>query len=234
MWLIVSALCVQSAAAKAVAREVAEALQPRVAKVVEAYGDDAARALRTGGAAVLPALEAHGPSALRFLTRFGDDGARLLAAEGDGVLKLFAAHGEEAVEFMLKHPGVGRDLVEAYGARVAKAELSTSGAVTLRRLAEPIAGSGRTDELLGVVERYGDRACAFLWRNKGAVFGAALLAAFLADPAPYIDGVKELVFAPMADAARGMSARTDWTWVFGVTGVALVGWAAWRFRRRAA
>lgn len=231
MWLIVSALCLQSAAAKAVAREVAEALEPRVARMVEAYGDDAARALRSGGAAVLPALEAHGAVAVRFLARFGDDGARLVAAEGDGVIALFAKHGEEAVAFMLKHPGVGRDLVEAYGARVAKAELTTNGAVLLRRLDEPIRASGRADEVVGVVERYGDRACAFLWRNKGAVFGAALLAAFLADPEPYLTGVKELIVAP---AARELSGRTNWTWVFAALAVSLVAWAAWRFRRRPA
>jgi hypothetical protein len=148
------------------------------------------------------------------------------------VVKLFAAHGDDAVRFMAKHPGVGRDLVEAYGARLAKAPLTTSGAVTLRRLGEPIAASGRADEILGVVERYGDRACAFLWRNKGVVFGAALLAAFLADPAPYIEGVKELIVAPAASAARDVAARTRWTWVFSISGVALVAWLAWRFRRR--
>lgn len=234
MWLIVSALLAQSAAAKAVAREVVEALEPRVAKVVEAYGDDAARALRAGGAAALPALEAHGAAAARFLARFGDDGARLIASEGDHVVALFAKHGDEAVAFMLKHPGVGRDLVEAFGAQAARAQVSTSGVVLLNRLGEPIRASGRAAEIFGVVERFGDRACAFLWRNKGAVFGAAFLAAFLADPQPYIDGAKQLIVEPAAGAARSVAARTNWTWVFAATGVALVAWAAWRFRRRTA
>lgn len=234
MWLIVSALCMQSAAAKAVAREVVEALEPRVAKVVEAYGDDAARALRAGGAAALPALEAHGASAARFLGRFGDDGARLLAAEGDAVIALFAKHGDEAVSFMLKHPGVGRDLVEAFGAQAARAQLTTDSVVLLNRMAEPLRASGRAAELFGVVERFGDRACAFLWRNKGVVFGAALLAAFLADPQPYIDGAKQLIVEPAAGAARDVAARTDWTWVFSAAAVALVAWAAWRLRRRTA
>lgn len=234
MWLILSALCAQSAAAKAVAREVVEALEPRVAKVVEAYGDDAARALRAGGAAALPALEAHGPAALRFFARFGDDGARLLAAEGDGVVKLFAQHGDEAVTFMLKHPGVGRDLVQAFGAGAARAEISTGSVVLLNRLGEPIRASGRAAELFAVIERFGDGACNFLWRNKGVVFGAALMAAFLADPKPYIDGVKELIVEPAASAARDVAARTQWTWVFSAMGVALVAWAAWRLRRRTA
>ncbi len=230
--LIVSALCAQSAAARAVAREVAEALEPRLARVVEAYGDDAARALRTGGAAALPAIEAHGAAAVRFLARWGDDGARLLAAEGDAAVAVFARHGDEAVAFMLKHPGIGRDLVESLGAQVARANVSPGSAVLLGRLAEPIRSSGRAAELLGVVERFGDRACNFLWRNKGAVFGAALLAAFLADPEPYLDGVKKLVVEPVADAARAAAGSADWTWVFAATGAAAVAWLAWRLRRQ--
>ena len=228
MWLIIS-LCAQSAAAKAVAREVVEALEPRVVKVVEAYGDDAARALRAGGAAALPALEAHGATAVRFLARFGDDGARLLATEGDSVVALFAKHGDEAVTFMLKHPGVGRDLVEAFGAQAARANVTTGGVVLMNRMAEPIRASGRAAEIFGVVERFGDRACAFLWRNKGAVFGAAFLAAFLADPEPYIEGAKKLIVEPAVGAVKDVVAtRTDWTWVFAATGVALVAWAALR------
>ena len=230
--LVLSTLCAQSAAAKAVAREVVEALEPRVARMVEAYGDDAARALRAGGAAALPALEAHGAVAARFLARFGDDGARLIATEGDTVVALFAKHGDEAVEFMLKHPGVGRDLVEAFGAQAARANVTTGGVVLMNRMAEPIHASGKAAEIFKVVERFGDRACAFLWRNKGAVFGAAFLAAFLADPEPYIDGAKKLILEPAAGAAREVASRTGWTWVFSATGVALVAWAAWRLRRR--
>lgn len=228
--LVVSVLCVQSAAARAVAREVVEALEPRVARAVEAYGDDAARALRRGGAAALPAIEAHGAPAARFIARWGDDGLRLLAAEGDRVVLL----GDDAVAFLLKHPGVGADLVKALGPQAARAAVSTESVVLLNRLAEPIKASGRSAELLSVVERFGDRACAFLWKHKGVVFGGALLAAFLADPAPYIEGVKSLVVEPLAGAAGAALGRTDWTWVFAAAAVALVAAAAWRFRPRPA
>jgi hypothetical protein len=217
-----------------VAREVVEALEPRVARAVEAYGDDAARALRAGGPAALPAIEAHGAAAVRFLARFGDDGARLLAAEGDAAVALFARHGDDAVRFMLKHPGVGRDLVESLGAGVARASIGTDSAVLLGRLREPILASGRSGEILGVVERFGDRACRFLWRNKGTVFAGALLAAFLADPEPYIDGLKTLVVDPVAGVARAAVGRADWTWFFTILGLAGAGWLAWRLRHRSA
>lgn len=232
LWLAASLLCTQSAAARAVAREVVESLEPRIAKAVEAYGDDAARALRAGGAAVLPAIEAHGPAAVRYFARFGDEGMRLVAAEGDAAVALFARHGDDAVRFMLKHPGVGRDLVEGLGAGVARANLRTESAVLLQRLGEPIRASGRAGDILGVVERFGDRACGFLWRNKGVVFGGAVLAAFLADPEPYIDGVKTLVVEPVAGVAREAVGRADWTWVFAVAAAAVAAWLAWRLRPR--
>ena len=35
-----------------------------------------------------------------------------------------------------------------------------------------------------VIERYGDRALTFVWRNKGALTVATMLETFLADPEP--------------------------------------------------
>jgi hypothetical protein len=54
-------------------------------------------------------------------------------------------------------------------------------------------GIGRTDELLGVVGRYGDRAMDFIWCHKGALTVATLLATFVADPGPFLDGTRDLV-----------------------------------------
>jgi hypothetical protein len=50
---------------------------------------------------------------------------------------------------------------------------------------------GRTCEVLAIVERFGDRAMAFVWRHKGALTVASVLAAFLADPEPSIHGVQD-------------------------------------------
>jgi hypothetical protein len=55
---------------------------------------------------------------------------------------------------------------------------------TLRRM-------GRVEEVLGVVERYGDRALDFVWRHKGALTVGTLLAAFLRDPASFLGGTRE-------------------------------------------
>jgi hypothetical protein len=89
-------------------------------------------------------------------------------------------------------------------------------------MADPIKASGRSEAILGVVERFGDRACQFLWRHKGTIFVAAVLTAFLADPQPYIDGVKQLVVEPASRAAEGAVGRTNWTLVFLGLGLAVL------------
>ena len=60
---------------------------------------------------------------------------------------------------------------------------------TVRRLAMlaesgTLARTGRWSELLVVIERPGDRALTFVWRNKGALTVATMLETFLADPEP--------------------------------------------------
>ena len=64
-----------------------------------------------------------------------------------------------------------------------------------------------------MVETYGDRACDFLWRNKGTIFAGALLAAFLHDPKPYLDGVKDLAVEPVSRVAHDAALQTNWTLV---------------------
>lgn len=219
--LVLSLLCAQSAAARRVAREVVEsfgreaveAAEPRVVRLIEAYGEEAGTVLRKVGPPGVSALERFGAPAMKILGRWGDDGVRLLAVEGESAIAAFGRYGEEGVELMIRHPGVGRDLLAQFGAQIARAPLRTESMITLGRLAEPIQASGRSAEILAVVEKYGDRACDFLWRNKGTIFVGAVLAAFLRDPKPYIDGVRELAVEPATAVARDAAAQTNWTLV---------------------
>jgi hypothetical protein len=111
-----------------------------------------------------------------------------------------------------------------------------------------LAKIGRTPEVLGVLEKYGNPACDFLWRNKGALALTVAAGAFLADPEPYITGVKDLtsivaentvkplfeVPAVMAREAAGEVARgTNWTIVFGLGVLALGCLVAFRMRLKA-
>jgi len=236
--VVLSLVCAQSAAARRAAREVVEvfgreameAAEPRVARLIEAYGDDAAKALRKVGPPGVQALERFGAPGLKILSRFGDDGVRLLAVEGDAAVAALARYGEEAVELMVRHPGVGRDLLMQFGEQALRGRLSTESVVTLNRLSGEISKSGKTAEIFGVIEKFGDRACDFLWRNKGTIFLATVLAAFLHDPQPYLDGVKQLVVQPASEVARDAAGRTNWTVVVLVSLGILVAGVVYRFR----
>jgi len=243
-WLIVlSLLCAQSAAARRAAREVVEAFgreaveaaEPRIARLVEAYGEEAATVLRKVGPSGVQAMERFGAPGLKILARWGDDGLRLLALEGEAAVASMARYGEEAVELMIRHPGVGRDLLAQFGGQVLKVPLQTDSMVTLGRLADRIQSSGRASEIFAVIEKFGDRACDFLWRNKGTIFLASVLAAFLHDPQPYLDGVKQLVVQPASELAHEAASRTNWTLVVIVAILIASAWLgirwAWSTRR---
>jgi hypothetical protein len=235
--VVLSLCCVQSAAARRVAREVVEsfgreaveAAEPRVARLVEAYGEEAVTVLRKVGPSGVQAMERFGAPSLRILSRWGDDGIRLLAVEGESAVAAMTKYGEEAVELMIRHPGVGRDLLAQFGGQILRRPLSTESVIALNRLAEPIRASGRSAEILAVVEKFGDRACDFLWRNKGIIFLTSVLAAFLNDPQPYLDGVKQLVVQPATQVARDAAARTNWTLVVIVTILIVAAWLGIRW-----
>jgi len=219
--IVLSLLCAQSAAARRVAREVVEsfgreaveAAEPRVLRLVETYGEEAGMVLRRVGPSGIQAMERFGASGLRILARFGDDGVRLLAIEGDAAVAALARYGEEAVELMIRHPGVGREVLATFGSQVLRTPLRTESMIALGRLSEPIRNSGRSTEILAVIEKYGDRACDFLWRNKGTIFVGSVLAAFLHDPKPYIEGLKQLAVEPASQVAHDAATRTNWTLV---------------------
>jgi hypothetical protein len=104
---------------------------------------------------------------------------------------------------------------------------------TVRRLAilaedGTLARSGRWDELLAVIERHGDRAMDFVWRNKGALTVATVLGTFLADPEAFLGGGRELVAGaaqeatqPLADVADAAASR----WMNVARSVVVVGLA---------
>jgi hypothetical protein len=75
--------------------------------------------------------------------------------------------------------------------------MSEVGVENGRRLAAMVdtgelAKIGRGEELLGVVGKFGDRGMQFIYKHRKVLAGGAALAAFLANPQPYIDGTLEL------------------------------------------
>jgi hypothetical protein len=235
--IVLSLLSVQSAAARKLAREVAEtfgreaveAAEPRVLKLVEAYGDEAASVLRKAGLPGVQALERFGAPGMKILARWGDDGLRMLAMEGDAAVAAVARYGDDAAQLMIRHPGIGRQFLDEFGAPALRAQLKTDSVVTLNRLAPEIKRTGRSAEILALVEKSGDRVCDFLWRNKGVIFIGSVLATFLHDPQPYLDGVKQLVVQPATDVAHQAASRTNWTIVVVVALLIASAWVGIRW-----
>lgn len=68
-----------------------------------------------------------------------------------------------------------------------------------------LAHIGRSEELLDVIARFGDCGCDFVWRNKGALATASVLAAFLADPETFIHGTRDLADIAAEHIARPLT-----------------------------
>ena len=86
--------------------------------------------------------------------------------------------GDDAAAALVRHKGVAEPLLETYGASAVKALASVSPQ-SGRRLAilsrsGDLAKIGRTEELMGVMSRFGDKACDFVYRNKGGLLVGAV------------------------------------------------------------
>jgi hypothetical protein len=85
-----------------------------------------------------------------------------------------------------------------------------------------VAGSG---ERPGVVGRYGDAAMGFVRRNAGPLAAATVLAAFVSDPGPFLDGAGRLVAGAARSAAvlpGAIGRSTAWAGWWGAAQAVLV------------
>lgn len=202
--------------------ETIESLSGKIAGLAARHGDEAVEAVRRVGPRTFRLVEEageHGPQAVKLLARAGDEAVWVVSRPRS--LAMFARYGDDAADAMIRHRQIAEPLLEAYGPSAARALKAVDGQGG-RRLAMmfqdgDLARLGRTDELLGLVERFGNRALAFIWRHKGALAGGVVLAAFISNPQPYLDGVIQLtdragerVIQPIArEAARSV----NWTLV---------------------
>jgi hypothetical protein len=172
-------------------------LTTRIEGLAVRYGDEAILAVRKGGPSALGLVEAAGPDgarAIRVLAVHGEQGASRVLSRPTA-MKQFLQYGDEAATVLVRHPGVAEPLVERGGVQAVKA-LGAVDPRNGRRLAMlmegELASAGRHPELLGVVAKHGDRAVNFLWQNKATLAGGATLAAFLADPEPFLTGTRDI------------------------------------------
>ena len=212
----------------------------RLEKLAARYGTEALQAARRVGPAGIRAVEQAGEQGdivVQLLARHGDE-ALWLTVRSDR-LALFARFGDDAAEAMLRHREIAGAFVEQFGVRGARA-MKSLGGQNARRLAMLTADGGlhrlgRVEEVLDLIARYGDRAMDFVWRNKGALAVSATLAAFLANPEPFLNGTRDLakigaetMGTPLATAsgevAKEAARNVNWTAILlaGLTAAAVL------------
>jgi hypothetical protein len=238
---------------KEAVKDGASALARRIEQAAVAHGDEVFQAVRLVGPRALPLIEeggVHAKQVVRLLAAHGEEGAVFVASR-PRAMQLFLEHGEEAAAALVKSRGVALPAVESLGKPAIRAFQALGSPQNARRLAMmageggELARIGRTPEVLAVIERYGDKAMQFIWNNKGALAVATTLAAFLAEPEPFLNGARDLskavaenVVKPLADVpaivaregAAEVARKTNWTLVFLVIIAPLVLLAAAKWR----
>ena len=145
------------------------------------------------GSTVEAALVRQGQRA-EFLARVGKGAERVIAHPRG--LAIWQTHGDQGIQALIRHGVIAEPVIESFGPPAVRA-LNVVSPQNGRRIAMMIQdGSldrmGRTAELLELVGKHGDRAMDFVWRHKGALAVTAVLAAFLADPEPFVNGTNSL------------------------------------------
>lgn len=193
------------------AKEGTKELAKRIEAAAARHGHEMFEAVRKVGPRALPLVERAGANsgrAVRVIAQHGEAGA--LIAARPSAMNLVAKHGDDAARVLVRHAGsVAEPVVERFGAPAVRA-LAAAGPQAGRRVAMlsadgHLARIGRTEEVLEVIARYGDRAVTFVWNNKGALAVGVTLAAFLANPEPFLDGTQKIAQVVGESAVRPLA-----------------------------
>lgn len=214
-----------------VLREGTETVTEQVTKVAAKYGDeglDAVRRVGPRGIKVIQEAGENGLGAVKLINRYGDDAVWVISKPNG--MAIFVKYGDDGARALIKHKGIAEEVIEAHG-KSAVGALNSVGTREARQIAMlqkdgVIKAGEQGDELLDVIVRNGDKAMAFIWRNKGALAVTAGLGTFLANPEAYIDGGKELIVEgvsrPATEMGKEVARNTNWT-VLGIAGIAVLG-----------
>jgi len=223
-----------------VVTEGTEVLARRIEIYAARHGDEFFMAVRRVGPRAFELTEAAGvnaPKAVRVMAQHGEEGVAAVLSRPKG-MALLTQHGESAAAALVRHPGIGEPVIEKFGSPGIKA-LQVMRPQGGRRLAMMLESGalkkiGRSEEVLDVISKFGDRGMDFVWKNKESLAISAALIAFLADPEPFINGTKDItkivaenVAQPLAAApahvAEEAARRTNWTPIVLVVVLAVIG-----------
>ncbi|MFM7114330.1 MAG: hypothetical protein ACKO26_24605 [Planctomycetota bacterium] len=179
-----------------------ENLTKKVAFFASKYGDDAIIAMKKVGPASFKYIEDAGEQGrgylIKAMAKHGSESLHVVAKPGR--LAIFIKYGDEAGEVMLKHGEMCDPIISRFGTPAVKALAKVSDNQVARRIVllqdEPALAT-KMPELLDTIGKYGEKTVTFIWNNKGALATTSVLAAFLADPQPFIDGTRDLVKIPL-------------------------------------
>jgi hypothetical protein len=229
-----------------------ETLTTKIETLAVKHGDDAITAVKKIGPRAFHFVEEAGdqaPQAIKLMARRGDAAIWVVAKKNR--MAIFIKYGADAAEAMIKHGEIAEPLVNSLGKPAASAlkAISTQNGRRLVMMANDgtLPRIGRTDELLDAIAKYGDMAMNFVWKNKGPLAVTTALAAFLSDPRPFLDGVKDITKIAAENVARPIASvpaqvateaakRTNWTLVLIaliVVGGVAVGCKMWLRNRMA-
>jgi hypothetical protein len=198
------------------AEEGAERVTVRLTRLAAKHGDEiVAKAFRKVGPRAGRLVEEAGEHegvALGLLARHGEAAIPLIGRST--ALRTVARYGDNAAAAIIKHGTVGEQLVGQFAKEGAEALVKVTPR-NGRRLAMLAAEGQLKPELMQVISKFGNPACDFIWRNKGALAVGATLTAFVTSPGPFLDGTQKLA-ATVADAtvkpiAVGVANNTNWT-----------------------
>lgn len=185
-----------------------------------AAGGDFLKAAGYKGFDILDAAGARSADVIKLFARRGDESLWVISEPKK--LAIFLKHGDSAADALLKHPGIADALIEKYGSQAANALVKVSKQngqrLALATKEGLLDATPKSRELLSVIERYGDPAMDFVWKNKGSLLVAASLTSFVADPQAYFSGLKSLVVEPVLAPILG---GINWTFILGA--ILLVG-----------
>ncbi|MBM3963509.1 MAG: hypothetical protein FJ308_00345 [Planctomycetes bacterium] len=220
---------------KEVAEEGADRLATRLQPLLAKFGTEGSEAITRVGPRAVTLLEEAGEESVvvaRMLARHGDDA--LWAVQNPARRSLIANLGDDAGVSLMRHGTIAENVLAQSGKPSVAAlnRLSAQGGRRLAILAEdPSTRSLATNtDVLAIIGKYGDRAMDFVWRNKLALLTGTTLAAFVANPEPFLDGaiqVAEVASTQIAKPiAEEIGKRTEWTWVL-IAATAVAGFLVW-------
>lgn len=180
-----------------------ETMTKKIGVLTTKYGDDTVAAIKKVGPSSFKYIEEageHGGSqVVKIMAKYGDDSIHIITKPGR--MAVFLQYGDDAAAALVKHGGISENLIKQFGSPAANAlnHVSSQNARRIAMMAESgeLATIGKTPEVLSTIGKYGDKAMEFVWKNKGALATTSAITAFIADPEPFINGVKDIAKVPV-------------------------------------